>query len=107
MRIVISAYPPLPAPRIAVMPTTSRRSFLKAAGLGTLATLAPATLLRARGSNEAIRIAVAGLNGRGGDHVKAWMPMKDVRIMHLVDPDKRVFAKRVKQLGDKATDVTT
>jgi predicted dehydrogenase len=83
------------------MNSTSRRSFLKAAGLGTLATLAPKTLLRAHGSNESIRMAVAGLNGRGGDHIKEWLGQKGVEIVYLVDPDTRTFGKRLKQIGDK------
>src|SRR5262249_33656675 len=83
------------------MRRSSRRDFLKTAGLGTLATLAPATLLRAHGSIEAIRMAVAGLKGRGHDHVKAWLGIKGVEIAYLVDPDSRTFADRIKQIGDK------
>jgi predicted dehydrogenase len=83
------------------MPSTTRRDFLKTAGLGTLATLAPATVLRAYGSNETIRMAVAGINGRGGDHIKSWLGMKGVEIAYLVDPDTRLYSKRLKQIGDK------
>jgi predicted dehydrogenase len=83
------------------MSSQTRRDFLKTAGIGTLATLAPATVMRAHGANETIRIAVAGINGRGGDHIKAWLPMKDVEIAYLVDPDTRLYAKRLKQVGEK------
>src|SRR5262245_27828762 len=83
------------------MPSPTRRDFLKTAGLGTLATLAPATVLRAYGSNETIRMAVAGINGRGGDHIKSWLGMKGVEIAYLVDPDTRLYSKRLKQIGDK------
>ncbi|MBX7105079.1 MAG: Gfo/Idh/MocA family oxidoreductase [Gemmataceae bacterium] len=55
---------------------------------------------RARGANDAIRLAVCGLNGRGGDHIKEFSKLPDVRITHLVDPDTRTFAKRQKQLSD-------
>jgi predicted dehydrogenase len=80
----------------------SRRTFLKTAGLGTLASLAPASVGRVLGANDRIRIAIAGLNGRGGEHVKEWLAQKGVEITYLVDPDTRVFAKRLKQIGDKA-----
>jgi predicted dehydrogenase len=80
----------------------TRRTFLKAAGIGTLATLAPASVGRVLGANDRIRIAVAGLNGRGGEHVKEWLNQKGVEITYLIDPDTRTFAKRVKQIGDKA-----
>jgi predicted dehydrogenase len=75
---------------------------LKAAGIGTLATLAPASVGRVLVANDRIRIAVAGLNGRGGEHVKEWLNQKGVEITYLIDPDTRVFAKRIKQIGDKA-----
>jgi predicted dehydrogenase len=80
----------------------TRRTFLKAAGIGTLATLAPASVGRVLGANDRIRIGVAGLNGRGGEHVKEWLNQKGVEITYLIDPDTRVFAKRIKQIGDKA-----
>jgi predicted dehydrogenase len=80
----------------------SRRTFLKSAGIGALATLAPASVGRVLGANDRIRMAVAGLNGRGGEHVNEWLAQKGVEITYLIDPDSRVFAKRLKQIGDKA-----
>ena len=43
-----------------------------------------------------IRVAVAGLNGRGGAHVGAFAGMKGVQIVYLIDPDTRTYAKRLK-----------
>jgi predicted dehydrogenase len=80
----------------------SRRSFLQAAGLGTLAALSPASVGRVLGANDRIRIAVAGINGRGGEHVKQWLAEKGVELTYLIDPDSRTYAKRLKQVGDKA-----
>jgi predicted dehydrogenase len=80
----------------------SRRTFLKAAGLGTLATLAPASVGRVLGANDRIRIAVAGLNGRGKNHIDEWLKQKGVEITYLIDPDTRVLAKRTKDVGDKS-----
>ncbi|HEX4590769.1 MAG TPA: Gfo/Idh/MocA family oxidoreductase [Gemmataceae bacterium] len=84
----------------------SRRTFLKAAGAGALTSLAPASVGRVLGANDRIRIAVAGLNDRGGEHVKEWLAQKGVEITYMIDPDTRVFGKRLKQIGDKATPQT-
>src|SRR5579885_2763380 len=81
----------------------TRRRFLKT----TLASAATITLAgtkstgRVLGANDRIRIAVAGLNGRGGSHVDAWTKMPGVELAYLIDPDTRTYAKRLKQAGDK------
>jgi predicted dehydrogenase len=49
------------------------------------------------GANDTIRIAVAGLNNRGGSHVGEFAAMPGVEIVYLVDPDSRTYAKRIKQ----------
>ena len=43
------------------------------------------------GANDRIRIAVAGLNGRGKSHIGGWMGQKNVEIAYLADPDKNVL----------------
>ena len=50
------------------------------------------------GANDAIRIGVAGLHGRGGDHIKSFSGVKGVQIIYLIDPDKSTFDFRVKQV---------
>ena len=50
------------------------------------------------GANDTIRVAVAGLNGRGGSHVGEYAKMSGVTITYLVDPDMRTYDKRVKQI---------
>ncbi|MCH8044315.1 MAG: Gfo/Idh/MocA family oxidoreductase [Planctomycetes bacterium] len=50
------------------------------------------------GANDRIRIAVAGLNGRGGAHIGGWRGQKNVEIVALIDPDKRVLAGRLKRI---------
>src|SRR5437763_15522910 len=84
------------------MSRLSRRAFVKAAGLGTLAALAPASVGRVLGANDRIRIAVAGLNSRGKAHIDAWLKETGVEITYLIDPDTRVLARRSKDLADKA-----
>ncbi len=76
----------------------NRRSFLKrAAGAGIAAALTISGTKasgRVLGANDRVRIAVAGINGRGLAHITAYGEMRDVEIAWLVDPDSRLFASR-------------
>jgi predicted dehydrogenase len=78
----------------------NRRSFLKR----TLAAAATITIAgtkstgRVLGANDAIRVAIAGLHGRGSAHVGGLAGMKGVQVTHLIDPDSRTFAARVTQV---------
>src|SRR5438445_2031057 len=78
----------------------TRRSFLK----NTLAAAATITIAGTKssgkvlGANDTIRIGVAGLNGRGGEHVKQFGGMKDLQITYLIDPDTRTWARRVSEV---------
>ena len=56
---------------------------------------------RVIGANDTIRLAVAGLNGRGGAHVDEFSKIPGVEIVYLVDPDKRTYKKRLDQLTKK------
>jgi predicted dehydrogenase len=56
---------------------------------------------RVIGANDTIRVAVAGLNGRGGSHVDEYVKMPDVEMTYLVDPDTRTFDKRIHQIEAK------
>ena len=84
----------------------NRRDFLKR----TVAPSALATFVlsgtkasgRVLGANDRVRIAVAGINGRGKTHLTGFGPMKDVEIAYLVDPDSRLFASRSKIVKEKA-----
>jgi predicted dehydrogenase len=83
------------------MARLTRRSFLK----NTLATAATVTVAGTKssgkvlGANDSIRVAVAGINGRGSAHVDAFGKMKGVEIVYLVDPDRRTYKKRQEQLS--------
>jgi hypothetical protein len=75
-----------------------RREFLKrtVAG-GALATFVLSGTKasgRVLGANDRVRIAVAGIHGRGQTHLTGFGGMKDVEIAYLVDPDSRLFASR-------------
>lgn len=84
----------------------SRRTFLKrslaAAGAGAAFTIAGTKSSgRVIGANDTVRIAVAGLNGRGGAHVNELAGMKGVQITCLVDPDQRTYASRVSEVQSR------
>ena len=53
---------------------------------------------RVVGANDTIRVAIAGLNGRGGSHVDEYVKMPAVIITYLVDPDTRTFDNRIHQI---------
>jgi predicted dehydrogenase len=76
-----------------------RREFLKRAAV---AGFAAATFTisgtkssgKVLGANDTLRIAVAGINGRGQEHLHQFAGMKNVQVAYLVDPDSRLFASR-------------
>jgi predicted dehydrogenase len=78
----------------------NRRQFLSK----TLAAAATITIAgtkstgRVLGANDAIRVGVAGINGRGGAHVDAYLGIGDVQITYLIDVDARVFRNRPQQI---------
>ncbi len=53
------------------------------------------------GANNRLRIAVAGLNGRGKSHISGWLNQENVEIAYLIDPDKKVLAERMTDLEEK------
>ena len=86
----------------------SRRQFvsrsLAAAGVGaSFAIGGTKSSGRVIGANDTVRVAIAGLNGRGSAHVSEFGPMRDVQIVYLVDPDTKTYAKRLKQVRDTTT----
>lgn len=56
---------------------------------------------RVLGANDAIRVAVAGLNGRGSAHVGSYVKMPGVAITYLVDPDTRTYGQHLKTIESK------
>ena len=68
----------------------TRRQFVgsMAAGLGmTLVT----PMSRVLGANDQIRVAVVGINGRGGSHISGFGGMQGVRVAALCDVDRKVL----------------
>lgn len=79
----------------------SRRDFLKTGAKtgASLAALSGVTFLtrpeRVFGSNDRVRVAVTGLNGRGWDHVKEISRVAGVEIAAFCDIDDNVMRKRL------------
>ncbi len=75
-----------------------RRDFLKRAAGGGVAAAFTLSHTKASGrvlgANDRVRVAVAGINGRGQAHMRAYGEMSDVEVAYLVDPDSRLFASR-------------
>lgn len=80
-----------------------RRSFLKKGALAGAAfsTFAVGSSGRVLGANDRIRVAVAGIHGRGRSHMNAFAGMDGVEVSHLVDPDSNLFDSRSKQVKEK------
>lgn len=55
----------------------------------------------ARGANDEVRVAVAGIRGRGGGHIKHFQSLKNVKIEAVCDPDSEVLEGWVKQCKDQ------
>ena len=82
---------------------TTRRKFLKdslVAGTA-LAVCGTKSIARTSSANDRLRIAVAGVNGRGGSHIKGWLDQDNVEVAYLIDPDERVLAQKMKWLEGK------
>jgi predicted dehydrogenase len=69
----------------------SRRTFFLGAGAALTSSAV------ARAANDKLRIAVLGVNGRGKDHIKGFMPQPDAEVVMLCDPDRSILDKRASE----------
>jgi predicted dehydrogenase len=85
------------------MPNLTRRQFFgsSVAAAATVALSHTKSSGRILGANDTLRVAVAGLNGRGSAHVGAYLGMKNVEIAYLIDPDSRTYKKHLDKIGQK------
>ena len=51
--------------------------------------------------NDTIRVGIAGLGGRGGNHVTSWAGMKNVEIAGLCDVDESHIGQKMKGLESR------
>src|SRR2546430_422565 len=81
------------------MKAISRRSFLKTSVAGAAAcSLSPRSWSQVVGANDNIRVAVVGINGRGGSHIDEFSKTKGVRVTALCDVDRDVLDRRAQNL---------
>ena len=85
------------------MAAFNRRTFLKTSSAAGASLLLTGTRASGKilGANDRLRIAVAGLNGRGQSHLSGWMEQENVEIAYLIDPDKKVLAAAMNSLQGK------
>jgi predicted dehydrogenase len=84
-------------------PSLTRRSFLKTSLAGAaISSLSPRSWAQVRGANEAVRVAVVGINGRGGSHISEFRSMQGVRLAALCDVDAAVLNRRSQGLDGLA-----
>lgn len=85
--------------------TPTRRQFLQTSSAAGASLLLTGTRASGAvdGANDRIRIAVAGLNGRGQSHLNGWLGQDNVEVAYAIDPDQRVLARALKGL-EKRTD---
>ena len=80
----------------------SRRDFIKTSGVLVTGSSFLISGTKASGNiigaNDRVRMAVAGLNGRGGSHIGGWGGQKNVEVVSLIDPDQKVLGKKLEQL---------
>jgi len=80
----------------------TRRKFIKksSASLAGVAILSQSALSYGRilGSNDAIQMAVIGIRGRGGSHIRNFAQMKNVRLKYIVDVDENQFKGRLDEM---------
>jgi predicted dehydrogenase len=80
----------------------SRRSFIQksagAAALLSMPTIIPANVF---GSNDKVRVAVLGVNGRGTTHIEGYMNLPDVEVACLCDPDLVILGQRAAEFEKK------
>lgn len=54
-----------------------------------------------KNAGERLGVAVVGVNGRGGDHISAYLGRKDAEILYVVDTDEKVGNNRADQIYKK------
>lgn len=81
----------------------SRREFVKKGSVGlaagtVLMSTSAKSYAKILGSNDAINMAVIGIRGRGGNHIRDFSQMKDVRMKYIVDVDENQYERRLKEV---------
>ena len=85
----------------------TRRDFMKRSVATSVGLTLASPFSRVRGANDDIRVAVVGINGRGGSHIGAFDKMDGVRLAALCDVDRKVLERGAKPFADKNKKVDT
>ena len=82
----------------------TRRDFLKTSSIagGSLIIIGTKASGQIKGANDRVRVAVAGLNGRGQSHIGGWMKADNTEVAYAIDPDRKVLYKRLKSIEERA-----
>ena len=103
---MVAPYAPVRLKGVFPISQLTRRGFLQAAAASAafpLITIAGTkSSARVLGANDVIRVGVAGINGRGGSHIGAYLGEKNVQIAYLIDPDSSLFAGRSRTIEKKS-----
>jgi predicted dehydrogenase len=85
------------------MKNLNRRDFIRtsagAAAISTLGWRVKASSLRS--PNDTVRVAIVGIHGQGGAHIKEYSQMSNVEIAALCDVDESQLAKRCQEIEAK------
>lgn len=86
------------------MSRITRRRFLETTSAATGAALfcVPHASGNVLGANDRVRIAIAGLNGRGQSHVAGWLGQENVEIAYVIDPDAKVLAAAAQKVEERS-----
>ncbi|MEK6261785.1 MAG: Gfo/Idh/MocA family oxidoreductase [Planctomycetota bacterium] len=81
----------------------TRRRFLKEslAAMATITIAGTKASGRVLGSNETIRVGVAGIHGQGNAHIDQYLGLEGCQVTHLIDPDSSLFESRGKKIQEK------
>ncbi|TWU11178.1 4-carboxy-2-hydroxymuconate-6-semialdehyde dehydrogenase [Novipirellula galeiformis] len=82
----------------------TRRNFLKTTSAigGSLIIMGTKATAGIKGANDRVRIAVAGVNGRGNAHIGGWMKAENVELIYVIDPAENVLQNRLKGIEKRA-----
>ena len=80
------------------MSKLNRRQFSSIAATSFFAASSP-QLAKAQSANEQLGVCIAGLNGRGGEHIRGFDKDPRTVIRAIVDIDEEVGARRADQIA--------
>jgi len=87
------------------MSKLTRRDFIKnslatASGIGITSSLPTTAWSKVLGANDDVRVAVAGLRGKGRSHIEQFRKLPGVRVVAVCDADQEFIDLEVKKFTD-------